>query len=353
MRLLVIFIISLILIFYSWLIKNIFNLEKKYFFIIFIIFFICIISLFWWVVLTYISPNFLSENIFRFWAFSSGILFLSFLIIFPFWILKLFYKKNFHKYLKYFIIFLIFFINIFWIFNWFSTEIKTYSIKIEKENYLKWKKIILIADSHYWKIFWEKTAEKLVKNLNSIDAEIVIFAWDLFDWPAINYDEIAKILKKINKPVFYAPWNHEEYWDWNGIFELRENWIIVLLNENKIFNGVNISWVTYSENKNPIIFDKNLKNISVKKENFNILIKHEPTNQEIAFKNNYDLVLSWHTHLWQMWPLNYLVKNIYGEFVYGVVEKNWKYSITTSWVWGWWPPQRLWSRSEIIVIEIR
>jgi predicted MPP superfamily phosphohydrolase len=43
---------------------------------------------------------------------------------------------------------------------------------------------------------------------------------------------------------------------------------------------------------------------------------------------------------------------IYGKYVYGKVVQNGLTAITTSWVWSWGPPHRIWTRSEIVVIEI-
>jgi predicted MPP superfamily phosphohydrolase len=43
---------------------------------------------------------------------------------------------------------------------------------------------------------------------------------------------------------------------------------------------------------------------------------------------------------------------IYGRYVYGKVVQGSMTAITTSGVGSWWPPQRIGTRSEIVVIEI-
>lgn len=297
------------------------------------------------------------ENIkipYRIWAFAIGWAFLNLFVLFPFYIFRKFYKKDFPIFLQIFVWICLISINIFGLYNAFSPKIVEYSIKTEKETILKWEKIILIADTHYWNIFSESEAEKLVKKLNSIDAKFVLIAWDFFDWPKINFENIWKIFKKLNKPVFFAPWNHEEYWDFSAMISAINSDFFFILNNGKISKqNTEIFWVNFSDSKDEENFENILKSLEIDKNKFNILIKHEPKNLEIAFKNNFDLIVSGHTHRWQMWPISLIPEKIYGKYVYWVNEENGSFAITTSWVWGWWPPQRFGTRSEIVVIEIK
>lgn len=354
----IIFLTIVITIFYtlafvsSYIIVEIFPEIKKYKIKIFIIF-LTLVSFFIFSLILWRFTDNLFWFFYKIWAFSLGFLYLSLLILVPSFIFKKIYKKDFSLYVKSFILICILGLNIFWLYNWFSTKVVEYEIKTEKNTNLKWKTLILFADNHYWNIFNEKDAEKLVKKINSIKWDLVLIPWDLFDWPRIDFEKIAKILEKINKPVFFAAWNHEEYWDTKAIlWALLKTDFYVLNNETVDFDWIKISWVTYSENHNKENFEKNLKNISPENNTFNILIKHEPKFIDIAEKYNYDLAVYWHTHKWQMWPFSIITEKIYGKYFYWLNEENWKYAITTSWVWGWWPPQRFWSRSEIVIIKI-
>ncbi|PZM83888.1 hypothetical protein DLH72_03220, partial [Candidatus Gracilibacteria bacterium] len=227
-------------------------------------------------------------------------------------------------------------------------------IKTEKNTNLKGKTLILFADNHYGNIFNEKDAEKLVKKINSIKGDLVLIPGDLFDGPRIDFEKIAKILEKINKPVFFAAGNHEEYGDTKAILgALLKTDFYVLNNETIDFDGIKISGVTYSENHNKENFEKNLKNISPENNTFNILIKHEPKFIDIAEKYNYDLAVYGHTHKGQMWPFSMIAGKIYGKYVYGLNNNGGKYSLTTSGIGGWGPPQRLGSRSEIVLIHVK
>lgn len=349
------FIILLIAFCFSlwFIVWEIFWLKRKwkiFLFWIFSLFFCCLI---FWLIFSYYEYNIITRIIYFFWALATWTLAFTFLLCFPIYIFKIFYKKNFSKNVKISIFLAIILFNFYGIFNWFSTTIREVSIKTEKETSLKWKKIILVADNHYWNIFNAKSAEKFVDLVNKTEAEFVLIAWDLFDWPKIDFSEIAKILWKINKPVYYASWNHEEYGNFAEMISvLKENWIKVLEKETLNFDWFSISWVDYWTNHNEEDFENNLQDLSLSEKNFNILIKHEPKFAEIAWKNGFDLVVFWHSHKGQIWPILHITQAIYWEFYYWVVEKNWNYAITTSWIWSWWPPQRLWSRSEIFLINI-
>lgn len=337
----------------TFFIINIFPKTKKYKYQIFFIIFLLLLIFLWSLILSRIWEYSWIWIPYKIWAFSLWASFLSLFVLFPSYIFRKIYKKDFWKYVQIFIWFLLLSINIFGIFNAYSYEIVEYTIKTEKNTNIKWKKLILIADTHYWNIFWENQAKRLVEKINSIEADWVLIAWDFFDWPTINFKEIWNIFKNINKPTFFAAWNHEEYWDfYSMISAIDSKNIIVLNNEKTKFFDSKITWVTYSENKNKENFDINLKNIWNEEKSFNILIKHEPKFAETAFENNYDLVVFWHSHKWQMWPFSIITEKIYGKYFYWLNEENWKYAITTSWVWGWWPPQRFWSRSEIVIIKI-
>lgn len=351
-------IMSIILILFaliiSFLTKWVFWLTWKYFFTIFALFFVLIITFPLWMFLWMEKENIFAEILYKIWAFFIWALFLTTLILLPILIISKIFSYPLSFNLKIITLVLIIAFNIYWVFNWVSTTVRNLTIKTKKETSIKWKKFILVADNHYWNIFWENSAKKFVEKVNSLKAEFVLIAWDLFDWPKIDFEKIAKVLWQINKPVYFAPGNHEEYWDEQSMLEvIKKNNINVLTNEVKDLDSVTIWWVTYSESKSKENFEKLLDLIPVSEKNFNILIKHEPTFQKEAWEKNYDLVVSWHTHNWQMWPFSLIARNIYGEFVYWLIERNGKYSITTSWIWNWWPLQRLWSRSEIMLIEVK
>ena len=106
------------------------------------------------------------------------------------------------------------------------------------------KRILKYIKNNHLEENWDvinKEIKKFVEKVNSLKAEFVLIAWDLFDWPKIDFEKIAKVLWQINKPVYFAPGNHEEYWDEQSMLEvIKKNNINVLTNEVKELDSVTI-----------------------------------------------------------------------------------------------------------------
>jgi predicted MPP superfamily phosphohydrolase len=86
---------------------------------------------------------------------------------------------------------------------------------------------------------------------------------------------------------------------------------------------------------------------------FLFLIKHAPTILSEVESKNFDLVVSGYTHNGQMWPGSYIAKKIFKEFSYGLNFLNKMAVVTTSGTGTWGPPQRIGTRSEIVVITLK
>lgn len=239
-------------------------------------------------------------------------------------------------------------------YNGFVTTVRSVTITTNKETSLIGKKIALIADTHYGAIFGDSSAEKLVKTLNSLDIEFVIIAGDVFDWPDTDFEHIAGILNKIKVPVYYVPGNHEEYGNTNRMMRaLGATNFFILENQKIIQDGFEIVGLTYKENYYRENFENNLNILQTQDDTFSILVKHSPKDFDLASKYGFDLSVAGHVHNGQMFPANLLVEHMYGKYSYGLTKTDGKFSYTTSGVGGWWPPERLGSQSEIVIIEIK
>lgn len=64
-------------------------------------------------------------------------------------------------------------------------------------------------------------------------------------------------------------------------------------------------------------------------------------------------MVSGHTHRGQFWPLNYIVKAIYGKYIYGMNVDDTLTTLTTSGVGTAGPPMRLFNSPEIVVINFQ
>lgn len=247
-------------------------------------------------------------------------------------------------------------INIYGIFNWFNSKIIEYSVSLPGEHKWHGKKIVMIADTHYGNIHSEIQAQKLVSTINRLDPEIVLIPGDFYDGPKIDFKKIADVFTQIQAPegILFANGNHEEYRNTEDMLESLKNANIKILNNKKItINGIDFSGVTYHTTETQKWLIDSLNKLSLSPEKVNILLKHKPTGHKILSSYPIHLVVSGHSHYWQAFPFSLFAWWVYGKYVYGMVQDNTMTSITTSWVWTWWPPQRIGTNSEIVVINIR
>ena len=267
--------------------------------------------------------------------------------------------------------------NVWWIYASWVPKITTYKVNLNKEHNWHGKKIVMIGDTHYGNIYGVRAARKLVQRINNIEPEVVLIPGDFFDGPLIDYNSIVKEFGCIKTPhgVLFANGNHEEYTHTKEILKTIKNPVfgkrklkstealkstlatcnreITVINNEKIeINGIIFAGVTYHETETVEWLTKQLDLLNFEKTKPTVLLKHKPTLHTTIKKYPIDLVVSGHTHQAQMWPFSIVTYMIYGKYVYGKVVQNWLTAITTSGVWSWWPPHRIWTRSEIVVIEI-
>ncbi len=268
-------------------------------------------------------------------------------------------------------------VNIWGIYASWVPKISKHTIKINKEHTWHGKKIVMVADTHYGNVYGSHDAKNLVKRINKLSPEIVLIPGDFFDGPLIDYSGVVSEFGNIQAShgVLFANGNHEEYTHTKTILKsikhpilrirklapnkklhesLQKNKqeIIVINNEKIEIEGIVFSGVTYHDTETAEGLIRNLDALDLEEKKPNILLKHKPTLHTTIEKYPIDLVVSWHTHSWQFFPLSLIMKMVYGKYVYGKVEKNNQTAITTCGVGTWWPPQRVGTRSEIVVIEI-
>jgi predicted MPP superfamily phosphohydrolase len=269
------------------------------------------------------------------------------------------------------------FFNLWGIYASWVPKITTYKVNLNKAHNWHGKKIVMIGDTHYGNIYGIKAARKLVERINKIAPEVVLIPGDFFDGPLIDYNSIVKEFWYIDTPhgVLFANGNHEEYTHTKEILKTIKNPVfgkrrqkstealnntlatchqeITVINNEKVeIDGIIFAWVTYHETETVEWLTKQLDLLNLEEEKPTILLKHKPTLHQTIENYPVDLVVSWHTHQAQMWPFSIVTYMIYGKYVYGKVVQNNLTAITTSGVWSWWPPHRIGTRSEIVVIEL-
>ena len=220
----------------------------------------------------------------------------------------------------------------------------------------KGKKVAQISDVHLGFIWGERFFEKLISNVNALKPEAVFITGDLFDGTGDKFEYVADDLAKIRAPkgTYFVTGNHETYFGVEKSYDvLKNSGVIVLKDEMKTINGLQIVGVSYGErmeNKNVVEtikkmpeFDPNLPSV---------LLYHEPAQTDEIRKAGINLQLSGHTHAGQIFPYRFITSLVYPGVDYGLHTKG-DYSIYTSSGAGTWgPTMRVGTKSEIVLITL-
>jgi len=197
-----------------------------------------------------------------------------------------------------------------------NPKVKNLNITINKYvNKFKKLKIVVASDIHLGTIISKFRLGKIVKIINSLDADLVLLPGDVVDediGPVIK-NNLGETIRKIKSQygVYAITGNHEyiggvepacKYLTEHGIIELRDKYI-------KIEDSIYIIGREDRSKKNRKSLEKLMEGID--KRLPLILMDHQPIHLEKAEKEGIDLQLSGHTHHGQLWPFNFITKKVY------------------------------------------
>ncbi len=240
-----------------------------------------------------------------------------------------------------------------WIFFSLKTKVTTYEINTDKIN--KDTRILLVSDIHVDHIYKDFHVKKIQKIIESEKPDFVLIAWDMMNKANYDYSKYFWILKNKDIPIFAVMWNHDMMWNKESIDDIQKNSSIKLLkNESIEYEWIQIIWIidksiwwdnTLQENLEKSKIDKNSNN-------FWILITHQPISLEKLKDYPIDLEVAGHTHRWQVFWLRKVVEMV-NDYWYWRYDENWKTAIVTQWIWTWGLPFRLWTQSEMVIINLK
>ncbi|RPI16843.1 MAG: metallophosphoesterase [Ignavibacteriae bacterium] len=241
-------------------------------------------------------------------------------------------------------------------------RIKRITIPINKKaGKYKELKLALVTDIHLGTIISHARLRRIVRKINTIDADIVLLAGDVVDEdikPVIKYNlgEILKLIKS-KLGVYAITGNHEyiggvepavKYLVAHDIIELRD----------QIVNLDDSFYIVGREDRSARGFGgKQRKPLNELMGNIDrncpiILMDHQPGKLHEAQDNGVDLQVSGHTHHGQLFPFNFITKKIY-ELSYGYKKIGNTHYYVSCGVGTWGPPVRTSSRPEIVEIKMR
>ena len=230
--------------------------------------------------------------------------------------------------------------GIFSAFYVFRTE---YNIKTNKNIGTDNLKIVGFSDSHIGVTLNHKDIEKCVEKINAEKPDIVVIVGDYIDdgTTLSELEKSSKALKKLTPRygTYYVFGNHDagygkrEYDRDDLVFNLRKNNVSVL-EDDVVKITDKISLIGRKDRQSA---DRLMPNdFGIEKNNYNIVLDHQPYDFENLEKSGVDLVISGHTHGGQMIPIN-RVGRIIGEndMTYGHEKRSSTDFIVSSGISNW------------------
>jgi predicted MPP superfamily phosphohydrolase len=242
-----------------------------------------------------------------------------------------------------------------------SPRIRTIELTIAKRSAVPAMTVVVASDIHLGTLVCRKFFDRIVGQINTADADLVLLAGDIVDEdvePVVRQDlgeSIRRIRSRLG--VYGITGNHEyiggaepacAYLQTHGIRMLRDataaidDAVVLVGREDlsaKRFGG------------------KGRKPLAELMENVDrslpiILMDHQPMHLQEAVDNGVDLQVSGHTHHGQLWPFQYITKKVY-EVSWGYKRKENTHVYVSCGVGTWGPPVRTNNRPEIVVFKLR
>lgn len=222
-------------------------------------------------------------------------------------------------------------------------------------------RIVQISDIHVGPTIKRDYLERIVKRVNSLEADLIAITGDLVDGRVKDLSEHTSPLSSLRARhgSYFVTGNHEYYsgaLDW--IAELKKLGIRVLINEHvQIAHdgaALVVAGVTdysggsfYNDHRS----DPHAAKMGAPHDTTSILLAHQPRSAEAAAKAGFDLQLSGHTHGGQFWPWNYFVP-LQQPYTAGLHRLNELLVYVSRGTGYWGPPKRFLAPSEITCLSL-
>lgn len=175
-------------------------------------------------------------------------------------------------------------------------------------------KVVFFSDLHIGGLVDTKYVQSLVSKINTLDADVVLIGGDLIDTSVKNIKDELNILRNIKSKygTYFIVGNHEYFHNLEDIIATsKEIGLIPVLNETIKLEQIRlqISGIYDYLGKRRNYYSPNLNLLDAQNDTYSILVSHQPKVViDNDFKSeNFDLVLSGHTHCGQLAPFGLLV----------------------------------------------
>lgn len=216
--------------------------------------------------------------------------------------------------------------------------------------------VVVVSDIHLGTIIGPRREKRLVKRINSLKPDLVLFAGDVVDEDLgpVLHQNVGKELENIQSAngVFSITGNHEYiggveeavgFLTRHGITVLRDS-VVQIMNAIYLVGREDHDQRRFGGRGKKALHEL-LQDVDTSKPV--IVMDHQPTTLNESVQNHVDLHLSGHTHNGQIWPLNLLTRKIY-PLSWGYEKKGATHIYVSSGFGTWGPPVRIGSHPEIV-----
>jgi hypothetical protein len=234
-------------------------------------------------------------------------------------------------------------------------RVNSYSIRISrKSSGIDHLKIALASDFHLRDSVGKGFLQAFVKQVNSLNADIVLLPGDLLEGHGDNRREaeFELLFRQIKtKYGVYAVFGNHEWHGGEGKRAFFKRAGIEVLEDEVI--AIDRAFYLAGRNENRSQNRKNLGELlqQTSEDLPVILMDHRPLNLVEVGRSKADIQVSGHTHNGQLFPLNFITKQVY-ELSWGYKKIGNTHFFVTSGIRTWGPPVRTAGDSEIMLIEV-
>lgn len=244
-------------------------------------------------------------------------------------------------------------IGIFGYGNWHYYEKVRQPVRLTtKKTMTKDLKIVMLSDLHLGYHNRRTEFSKWVDVINAEHPDLILFGGDIVDIsvrPLIE-EKVSEEFRRFNAPLYACLGNHEYF---SGKLQAkkfyREAGITLLCDSVVKLQDVTI--IGRDDRSNP--HRKPLASLmqEIDKNDYLILLDHQPYHLEEAEDEQIDFQFSGHTHHGQVWPISWITEALY-EDAFGPLTKGQTQYYVSSGMGIWGGKFRIGTRSEYVVVTI-
>jgi len=261
---------------------------------------------------------------------------------------------NFRLYTLLAVIFLSVAIVVGGIINLNTIRVSNYSITVPRKNSnIDHLKVAFVADFHLQQNFPQKFVDQYVKKINALQPDLMLYGGDIVEGFRNNgsLEKFESMLAGIHtKYGSYGVLGNHDSFGRGGQGSFFRNSGITLLRDSLV--QIDTSFILAgrsdqqrSRKKVSQILGTDAHDLPV------ILLDHYPTELQETSLTPVDVQFSEHTHNGQLFPLNYILHNIY-ELTWGYKKIRNTHFFVTSGLRLWGPPVKTAGKSEIMLVNI-